>query len=204
MGEIIYNDIPIRTKEDDLNRTKSILRLEPDLFTDKYKSVLYIGAVPPEVNNQQHNPYAGMAYLNEFKEAGYRIVIVEAHLPNYEILTGKHQGKFNRLYHGRIEDFRPHRYRKYDVVFWWHGPEHVEEERLPGILQHLEKFCNYIIITGCPWGRYKLGAVLHNPYEKHRSYLYPELFINAGYDMVDCVGQIDVPGSNMAAIKRVG
>ena len=178
---------------DDQKRTESILKLEPDLFTDKYKSVLYIGAIPPEANNQYNNPCAGMTYLDEFKQAGYEITIVEAHLINSELLANHYDFE---IYHCCIEDFKF--IKDYDVIFWWHGPEHVQKNKLPGILQKLELHCKCIIL-GCPWGRYKLGAVNQNPYQEHKSFIYPNML--PGYK-TDCIGTVNVPGSNLTAIKK--
>ena len=204
-GQIIrYDNIPVTyTAKDDLERTKSILRLEPKLFTNKYKSVLYIGAIPPEITKQYNNSYAGMAYLPDFKQANYNITIVEIFKPNYDILFNYHQEAFDDIYNGDIENFIPIPNNKtYDVVFWWHGPEHVEEHRIAPIVSHLEKFCNGIMIFGCPWGRYKLGKAHNNPYEVHRAYLYPEKFIELGCNKVECIGKVDMVGSNMASIKN--
>lgn len=173
-------------------RTKSLLKLAPDLFT-KYKNVLYIGAIPPEINNQYDNPEAGMAYLAEFKQAGYEITIVEAYLINYELLVNKHGFE---VYNCCIEDFETD--KKYDIVFWWHGPEHVKAVNLPDILKKIEGLANYLIVLGCPWGRYKLGPIHGNPYQEHKSRLYPENF--PGYE-TDCIGTVDVPGSNLTAVK---
>ena len=172
-------------------RTKSILKLAPDLFN--YKSVLYIGATPPEINKQYNNPESGMFYLEEFKQAGYEITIVEAYSPNCEPLINKHHYKVHNC---SIEDFDS---GKYDVVFWWHGPEHVEKKKLPGILEKIEEIANHLVVLGCPWGRYKLGPIHGNPYQEHKSYLYPKSF--PGYE-IDCIGPVDIPGSNLAAVKR--
>lgn len=172
-------------------RTKSLLKLAPDLF--KYKSVLYIGAIPPEINNQYDNPEAGMAYLKEFKQAEYKITIIEVHLPNYELLVNKHHYE---VHHCSIEDFNN---GKYDVVMWWHGPEHVEESKLLGVLSKLEDIANHLVVLGCPWGRYELGQIHGNPYQEHKAYLYPKSF--PGYE-TDCIGTVNVPGSNITAVKR--
>ena len=41
---------------------------------------------------------------------------------------------------------------KFDLVIWWHGPEHVEEENLANTLSNLERICNNAVILGLPDG----------------------------------------------------
>lgn len=192
MGNITYNyDFPVDRKDlVGMDRRKSLSRLVPDLFTERYKSVLYIGA-----NGLRS------AFLPEFKQAGYNVTIVEAFPLNYQSLIKEHGDLFDAINQCLVEDFNPPNGRKYDVICWWHGPEHVEEEKLPEILQRVEEFGNLLVILGCPWGRYELGDAYGNPYERHRAFLYPEIFIDLGYDRVECLGKKDVPGSNMTAIK---
>ena len=187
--------------KDDLARTGSILKLEPDLFTNKYKSVLYIGVIAPEINKAYDNPYSGRAYLTEFKQAGYEISIVEIHRPNYELLIEKHQSLFDYIHHSDIGNFIPPDNKKYDVIFWWHGPEHVEKERLSGILQRIENFGNNIIILGCPWGKYPIDALNNNPYQAHLTSIYSKTLEDLGYNKFEYCGKMDIPGSNLATIK---
>jgi len=192
MGSITYNyDFPIDKRDPvGMDRRRSLLRLVPDLFMGTYKSVLYVGATGNST-----------AFLPEFRRAEYNITIIEAFLQNYHSLIKEHKGLFDFINQGLIEDFNPPGGRRYDVIFWWHGPEHVEEERLPGILRRIEGFGNRLVILGCPWGRYRLGAKDGNPYEVHRAYYYPEMFIGLGYDRVECLGEADVPGSNITSVK---
>jgi len=188
---------------DDQKRTASILKLEPDLFTNKYKSVLYIGAVPPEINNQYDYLYSGRAYLKEFKQAGYEITIVEIYYPNYKFLVKKHQYLFDYIYNDDIENFNPPNNKKYDVIFWWHGPEHVERKKLPKILKRIEKFGKYIIILGCPWGKYDAGIANNNPYQAHLASIYSETLIPLGYNKFEYCGKINIAGSNLTTIKNL-
>jgi len=192
MGSITYNyDFPVDRKDPvGIDRRRSLSRLVPSLFTERFRSVLYVGA-----------NWFGTAFLLEFKRAGYDVTIVEPFPRNCESLTKEHGDLFDSMEQCLVEDFKPLDGRKYDVIFWWHGPEHVEEERLPDILKYIEGLANYLVILGCPWGRYKMGANYGNPYERHRAYLYPEKFIDLGYTRIECLGEVDTPGSNITSVK---
>ena len=167
-----------------INRTESLNRLVPDLY--KYNSVLYIGARPDRFD-----------YLDDFIRLQYQVTVIEPFYENY---------KWLRTVPGIEEVIRMEVQElvfwedTYDVVFWWHGPEHVEEDELPSIMRELEKTANKIVVMGCPWGKVPQGAIYHNPYEKHRWYVTPEHF--DGYD-VECLGMVNKLGSNITAAKYV-
>lgn len=166
-------------------RFSSLLLLVPELFTGKYKTVLNIGARESRFD-----------FGNLFEAAGYTISIMEAHKPNADFL--KSLNKYEVIEADiTTYDFQN---RKFDVVFWWHGPEHIDKELLPAVLKKIESCANEVVILGCPWGIYEQGIIEDNPFEVHKSHLLPEDF--AGYKYLT-MGNQDQHGSNIAAVKYI-
>jgi len=151
-------------------RPASILRTDPKLQT--YKSVLYIGAKMG--TNPKALGYMGGRHLSLFK--GMDVTLMDAWLPNVEGL----REHFPKVIHSDIRDYLDSG-DVYDVVMWWHGPEHIPENELPGILEKIKKLARHIVILGCPNGKYPQGEYGGNPFEVHVSHLNDEFLNNLGY-----------------------
>ena len=187
-----------------------VKRCLPDLFS-KPATVLYIGA------KVKKNWAKGMEFVDKFLDAGCTIDVVEAWAQNVAALQHFNQhgrqfrneyliepGTFQRIIHGDIskldtlDKLGP---EKYDIVFWWHGPEHAVT-KLPRILRRLETLASRLIVIGCPWGIYKQKAVGGNEHERHGLSLYPEFFTGLGWNW-DTIGEIDIKKNNLLAWKRI-
>tara|TARA_R100001244_G_C5152282_1_gene129838 strand:- start:214 stop:744 length:531 start_codon:yes stop_codon:yes gene_type:complete len=171
--------------EQDICRTKSLKRLIPDLYN--YKSVLYIGARTDR-----------MHYGEEFKESNYLIDILEVFAPNVSYL--KTISWVEEVHCGDVRTFSTD--KKYDIIFWWHGPEHIQEEELASTLTLLEGNAKVAVVLGCPWGNYPQGHLHSNPNEEHVSHYNYQVFEDLGYT-VECLGEKDVAGSNITSVKFV-
>lgn len=68
----------------------------------------------------------------------------------------------------------------FDIICWFHGPEHVDQNKLLSTFDKLYNSANKAIIAAAPWGKYyDYQEELHtNPYEKH-------LIKNMGYQTFD-------------------
>ena len=51
---------------------------------------------------------------------------------------------------------------QYDIVLWWHGPEHVKKEEFADILAQLKSKARLAVVVGCPHGQYRQGASYGN------------------------------------------
>jgi len=144
----------------------------PGLFA-KPGRMLYVGANPI-----RH-------YLaDEFKAAEWHIELLEVCHAN--LMHYSNGGPFDKLTLGDVREMET---GTYDVVFWWHGPEHIERGEIPDTLKRLEAVSNNIVL-GCPWGVYQQGAEYGNPYEEHKATLYPADFEAWGYEVATC-GEAD-------------
>jgi hypothetical protein len=164
-------------------RTESLLRLMPDLFSER--SVLYIGARSDR-----------MDYGEEFKKAKATIDVLEIYKPNVDYL--KKINWINEVFLGDVRTFNIE--KKYDVIFWWHGPEHILESELKSTLDRLEKKAETAVILGCPWGEFHQGPDYGNENEIHESHYDYTIFEDLGYT-VECLGNKNTHGSNITSIK---
>jgi hypothetical protein len=138
----------------------------PGLMTGS-GTLLYIGARLPD----------GLRGIPELKEAGYEVTILEVWPKNVAALR---EAGWNVI-EGSAQD-APEILagRRFDVVFWWHGPEHVVKKELPKVIDGLKEITGRILVTGCPWGEYDQPPLCGNPHERHVSHLNPEDMIKAG------------------------
>lgn len=163
----------------------SLFKIAPDVFS--HKTVLYIGASKER-----------SLFLEEFIKAGYKITILEVFRQNIEFL--KNLPFECNIIEGDVRSFAFK--DKFDVVFWWHGPEHVEESKLKDTLKILESSANKLVVLGCPWGSHPHGEIYGNPYEKHLSQYYEGYFEKFGYK-TNYFGRRDVICSNITAVKYI-
>lgn len=165
-----------------IQRENQLLKAIPDILD--YKSILYIG-----INQIREE------MLHLFKERDYDITILEAWKPNVDAL----KSKYPNIIWGDIRDLEKIKLLpQFDIVIWWHGPEHVKKKELPKILICLRMKAHLYAIIACPWGIYEQDSAFGNPHEEHLSYLYPEFFKKLGWQ-TNTIGKEDVKGSNLLA-----
>jgi hypothetical protein len=173
-------------------REKQVIKNLPELFSTKYHSVLYIGAN----QKRQH-------FVNLFEKVPYKkIVILEVFKDNYEFLKTKFGDRvpnpFN-IINGDVKNIDKILENAFDIVFFWHGIEHLEQTEIESTLKKLEKMAK-VVILGVPYGKYDQGPEYGNPFEEHLSTIYPPYLENLGYN-VDTLGEPDKEGSNIMAWK---
>ena len=142
----------------------------PGLWDGAGRRLLYVGAAPGRF---QCGP--------ELARAGYEIVVLEV-WPAYARWCEEHL-PVARVIEGDVRD--PSLDERFDVAFWWHGPEHVERAEVEPALRKLEQLAD-LVVVGCPWGRFEQEAVDGNPHQAHRCNLYPGDFRRWGYRVVTC------------------
>ena len=163
----------------------------PDLFSGKYKSVLYVGAN----HLRQH-------FLPDFVKYYQRITVIEVFERNVTYLK-EHYGKPNvDIIRGDVRNVGDLVRERFDICFFWHGPEHLERNEIAGMLSTLEQLTNHIVILGMPYGHYMQGPEYENVHESHMWDIYPEDMEAFGY-RTDTIGKPDDTLSNMMAWKRL-
>ena len=198
----------ITTEKD--RRATQLLSATPDVFD--YKSVLYIGA---KVKKRWPK---GMLFIDRFVNSGYEIDFLEPWLPNVNGLLhlnkfGKkfkeeviiNPGLFRTVVQGsaqRIKEIDYFKNKKYDVVFWWHGPEHIKGKHVLSTIKTLEWMTKKVIVLASPYGFTKQIAVGGNPFEVHQSGITPGLYARIGYKW-NTWGEERSRHSNLLGWKRM-
>lgn len=157
----------------------------PELF-EQPGTLLYIGARPD-----------AHSWLDELYQSGNYITVLEVWEENFIALLGD-----NRIKEVKLGDVKEAALDYYDYIFWWHGPEHILQADLAGVIEKLESKTRKIVAMACPYGVYSQGAHNGNPYETHRSTLYPIFFEWLEYK-VATDGKPDQLGSEIVAWKHL-
>jgi len=166
------------------DREDSVRRCIPDMLD--HNSVLYIGA-------NQHRQH----FLDWFLKSNYDVTIVEAFKDNYEYLKNKFSS-VNVIHNDIRKELFDH---SFDIIFFWHGIEHLPLSEIPKTLQKLESITDKITILGMPYGKYLQDAEYGNEFEIHLSEIYPEFLQKQGYDY-ETLGNQDQRGAHITAWKR--
>lgn len=146
------------------------------------KTALYVGATPRRFQ-----------MVPELSDANYDITLLEAFKPNADYYAG--HPCFTEVICADVQDIgKVANGREWDLVVWWHGPEHVGRERLPQTLVNLEAVANRMVVLGCPWGQNLHGVVDGNPYSIHRNHIDVPDLEKLGYE-VKTLGEKGNPGT---------
>lgn len=160
----------------------------PELFNTP-GSLLYIGA-----RIDAHS------WLEELLAVGHEIYVLEVWPENAAKLN---TGDLDIVvYIGDVRDISDiFPGDDFDYIFYWHGPEHLYLSEIETVLGKLEKMTTRTLALACPFGHYPQEAHAGNPYEEHKSTLYPNFFKYRGFD-VATDGYADEPGGEIVAWKR--
>jgi hypothetical protein len=132
------------------------LRLIPELAAGG--DCLYIGAKP-----------ARREMAATMKALGFAVDAIEAWPNHYFGLMdwNKTNQVFRDIFLGNVLYAERIIRRTYDVVMWWHGPEHVAKESLPEFMATIQRMCRGMIILAFPHGEFAQGPINGNPMDAH-------------------------------------
>ncbi len=176
-------------------RKRQILKHIPGVV--KCKSMLYIGANPRRFE---------MLDLFWAEAPQMKVDVLEAWEPNVEGLKklNAKYGIFTKIIHGDVRDVSEYipKGNFYDVIMFWHGPEHLPSNAFHNVLVMLEKIATKYVILGCPWGKFPQKDVGGNPFEEHKSSFHPGEFHLWGYK-TDTIKKPDKRGGHILAWKEL-
>jgi hypothetical protein len=137
---------------------------------DRIKSVLNIG----------YRYDSDSTLLNYCKAKNKSWTVLEVFQPNVDSLNGLGVEAFcmNVLDIKKLD-------RTFDAIIWLHGPEHINWEEFLNVRDDIESKSNVVTIYQTPVGEYPQDEIYGNPYERHVSTLFPDMFKNIGYDVYD-------------------
>ena len=134
------------------------------------------------------------AWLQELHEAGNEITILEVWPNNVTSALGKEQ-RVARFWCGDVRAV-DRILGKWDYVWWWHGPEHIQRDEFPGVLELLKGKARRLVALAAPWGVYEQFPFEGNRHETHLWSVYEEDLEAVGLQ-VTTDGEMDQPGSEI-------
>jgi hypothetical protein len=146
------NKYNINVDYNDYIEAQLIIDNIPELFDGNGKTALYVGA-----------NFMRAYFLDFLWECGYVVDIIEIFQGNEKPIREKY--KFRNLIIGDISE-KQNIKENYDLIFWYHGPEHVSEaifEKTSLLLDGKAK----MIVLGCPYDDTIQDEVYGNIFEKH-------------------------------------
>ena len=151
-------------------RTQTLYDIPGGMWNGQERTCLYVGA-----------NFMRQHYLKRLYEQHYDITVLEGFESNVNFLKLAYDIRNYprmRIRHGLVQsaDLEPH----YNLVFWWHGPEHVPAKELRPCLIRLETIAD-LVVLGCPYGVYEQGPEYGNALETHRQHIMPDLLQDYGY-----------------------
>lgn len=153
--------------------------------------MLYVGGHLRYGRNLQILPF--------FKSLGVVVDIIEIFPAN--ILQLKTYPGIRNLICDDIRNFASP--EPYDIVCWWHGPEHVTREDFAYTMAKIEQYCTGLVICATPNGRYDQGPEYGNQAERHLAHYTLEDWLAMGWT-ADAIGIPNQKQGNIIAWKQIG
>ncbi len=112
---------------------------------------------------------------------------------------------WRNVYQGDVRDCAQMSVAPVDVVFWWHGPEHVPKCGFQTAIDNLVGgWQPKLIILGMPWGVHRNDdREWENKASLHVATWYPAELEAMGWE-VRTDGPVDVPSGHITAWKELG
>jgi hypothetical protein len=129
-----------------------------------------------------------MVFVKNFLWHGYKMDILEIWKPHIDYYreVNSNFNLFNKIVHGDVREVDKYSELddKYDVVFWFHGPEHIMKKELPDTIEKLKQKTGKLLIMACPYGESHSPARGGNVYNEHVAELYTEDFYGMYLEVV--------------------
>lgn len=139
------------------------------------------------------------AWLQELADAGNEITVLE--IWPHNVTSNLDDERVSRFVVGDARQVAdsPALEPRYDYVFWWHGPEHVQRGEWAGLKVALAGKARKLLAVAAPWGNYPQGHHQGNPHEVHQWSVY-EGDLDGMEIKTD--GTVDQPGSEIVGVVR--
>lgn len=149
-----------------IDEGKSMLDWVVKLYpVKKWDTILYIGACEKTFKEWEGDYF--LHYIRSKKKI-FTCTVIEKYLPYVEIIKSLPvYSEFKlKLICDDIINYARHTKNIYNIIIWWHGPEHIHQEEFETIVPHLEKICSGVIILGCPEGKDDFSDVISGDHHK--------------------------------------
>ena len=191
-GPVFQPPPPVTGRRPPPHVEEQVRRAVPELFAGEYRSALYVGAN----RRRQH-------FLDDLVAACERVAVIEAFRENADFIRSAYGPRGVRVVHGDVRGVAGLAGGRFDVSFFWHGPEHLAAGEAPGVIGALESVTDRLVVLGMPHGESPQGSEYGNDYERHLWNVYPADMRRLGYE-TSTAGGSGGRGGNLAAWKRLG
>ncbi|MBT3381036.1 MAG: hypothetical protein HN742_20605 [Lentisphaerae bacterium] len=148
------------------------------LLDSRMKYVLWIGLCPA----------SDTTLIEALKDEGVSVAFVEAYEPNADHIRRLELGAVAHMtirdYLGDpdpcVENGLP---PEFDLIVWQHGPQTMSEDELWPMLPRLQERAGVALVMQMPMGSFKKEYPV-NPFDVHRSVLFPEQFLIRDYEVI--------------------
>jgi hypothetical protein len=121
-----------------------------------------------------------IVFFDELGVYDIDVTVVEAFAPYCENGPKKYP-EFNFV-NCDVVEVDKYVHRKFDLVLWWHGPEHIKEEFLVPTIKKLERLSNKYVVLGSPEGWHEQGSDRDNHFDSHLSGPDSAFYRSLGYE----------------------
>jgi hypothetical protein len=152
---------------------------------EQWRNVLSLG-----IHRNTFTQWRGEFWLDEIIEVRgnkeLHLDLVEMNPVHIEVSRNSEPGKkyanYITYYESLWEDYLGGVSKEYDVVMWWHGPEHVVPSEFVRLVGLIEKHCTGLVIMACPEGHDPCWNRDVDPhFDEHLWEVHPEDFHVLGY-----------------------
>lgn len=147
---------------------------------DKINSVLNIGIV-----NLPHKMHEITPCVRLLEKNGINPKITHLEIFQRNCDIGKIKYPTHNFIQGDVRNIKNLVNEKFDLIFWWHGPEHIYEHELIPTISDIETFLNDggVIILGSPDGWQEQHNDDGNIHNDHYSGPDTDFYKGIGYDV---------------------
>lgn len=161
-----------KLKECSHEQFDQLKRCVPELFDGEHTfKVLYVGACK--------NFALGS---HELKDAGHMLIMIDV-IEDY-VEWARNQPMFDHAVHCDVRELDSiiSKENAVDVVYWRHGPEHIECDEIESTVAQLERAASYVVIMAGPNG-FASDHDEGTPGMEHKCILRRERFTGLGYNV---------------------
>jgi len=188
---------------DDSSKLNHTVELFPNFFNFFLKNKQKLGKSILNIGLDAHPDGHSGIWIDWFLKIGFeQICALEYHNPNVVFFENLYRDnpKFS-IIHGDVRLASMFIDKKFDISFWWHGPEHIPKSDLKQAFSELERLTNNAIISVCPWGNYYCINNGRYPGDEHHYYPENEDFLDVGLNVFNEGGPKNTGNANIIAYK---
>jgi hypothetical protein len=89
----------------------------------------------------------------------------------------------------------------FDIVYWDHGPEHINLNELESATNNLMSITNKMLLYSCPWGVWEQGADGGNVNEEHKAHLTEDDLLKLDMNVITVGGPGQANKGELIAFK---